>query len=129
MTSKIYAPESFTRKIQEKHGKAKVGKLQRGDHQIKNIREETNESSGSLDQFRSGQFDPMKTLNSFTQKMEKDKEKKKKIFTKKLKQQLVQPRVNGIPMIPDLVVDPKQLVINHDINFDTARLISSARSF
>ena len=82
MTSKIYAPESFTRKIQEKHGKAQVGKLQRGDHQIKKIREETNESSGSLDQFRSGKFDPIKTLNSFTQKMEKDKEKKKKIFTK-----------------------------------------------
>ena len=32
-------------------------------------------------------------------------------------------------MNPDIVVDPKQVIINHDINFDTARLISTARSF
>lgn len=32
-------------------------------------------------------------------------------------------------MIPDIVVDPKQVIINHDINFETARLISTARSF
>jgi len=32
-------------------------------------------------------------------------------------------------MIPDIVVDPKQVIINHDINYETARLISSARSF
>jgi len=46
------------------------------------IGEESGESGELLDPRRSGGFDPIKTLNNFTKKMDKEKAKKKKILTK-----------------------------------------------